>query len=80
MIFHVRIFFFQPQILIGEIVIKPHNQKREGIINALISLDKYFKIDPEFKIYQPFNGHKDLLFKVSQRKHRLFAYSKYFFI
>ncbi|XP_055312827.1 transferrin-like [Sitodiplosis mosellana] len=46
----------------SEIVVKPKNPKTEGIINALLSYDKYLKVDPDFKIYNTFDGHKDLLF------------------
>lgn len=49
----------------GEIVVRPQDRRTEGIINALLSFDKYFKHDPDFKIYAPFDGHKDLLFNVS---------------
>lgn len=48
-------------------MIKPGNIKREGIINALLSFDMYFKRDPDVKIYGTFNGFKNLLFKVSER-------------
>ncbi|XP_031637288.1 transferrin-like [Contarinia nasturtii] len=46
----------------SEIVVKPKNPKTEGIINALISYEKYFAVDPELKIFSTFNGHMDLLF------------------
>lgn len=49
----------------GEIVVKPANSKIEGIINAFISYEKYFKVDPELSMFGTFNGHKNLLFNVS---------------
>lgn len=48
----------------GEIVIKANSTKREGIVNALLSFDKYFQIDPDFKMYGTFDGHKNVLFNV----------------
>lgn len=51
-------------IVDGEIVVAPQNKKTDGIINALISFDKYFQNDPDFKMYNIFSGHKNLLFKV----------------
>lgn len=51
-------------IVDGEIVVARQNKKTNGIINALISFDKYFQSDPDFKLYNMFAGHKDLLFKV----------------
>lgn len=53
-------------ILSGEVVIKPDNAKRDGIINALLSFDMYFKSDPDVKIYGTFDGYKNVLFNVSQ--------------
>lgn len=43
---------------------KPSNRKTNGIINALMSFDKYFQSDPDFKMYNVFAGNRDLLFKV----------------
>lgn len=51
-------------IVDGEIVVAPQNKKTDGIINALMSFDKYFQNDPDFKMYNIFAGHKNLLFKV----------------
>lgn len=51
-------------IVDGEIVVSPQNKKTDGIINALISFDKYFQNDPDFKMYNIFSGHRNLLFKV----------------
>lgn len=45
---------------------KPHNHKTGGIINALLSFDKYFKVNPHFKMYKQFHGYTDLLFNVSE--------------
>lgn len=52
-------------IVDGEIVVARNNRKTTGIINALSSYDKYFQSDPDFKMYNSFTGHRDLLFKVS---------------
>lgn len=51
--------------LSGEVVIQPDNMQRDGIINALLSFDKYFKNDPYVKIYGTFDGYMDVLFNVS---------------
>lgn len=52
-------------IVDGEIVVARDNPKTTGIINALSSYDKYFRSDPDFKMYNSFAGQIDLLFKVS---------------
>lgn len=46
-------------------VIRSNNTKREGIINALLSFDKYFRVDPDFKMYGNFDGYENVLFNVS---------------
>lgn len=51
-------------IVDGEVVVRPKDIKTPGIINALLSLDKYFQIDPDFKMYNIFNSERHLLFKV----------------
>lgn len=51
-------------IVDGEIVVSKQNPKIDGIINALISFDKYFQHDPDFKMFNAFGGKTDLLFKV----------------
>lgn len=52
-------------IVDGEIVVRKNSPKTAGIVNALGSFDKYFQNDPDFKLYNIYNGNKDLLFKVS---------------
>lgn len=49
----------------SEIVIRSNSTKRDGIINALLSFDEYLQIDPDFKMYGTFEGHKNVLFNVS---------------
>lgn len=51
-------------IVDNEVVVRRGSQKTNSIANALISLDRYFQIDPDFKMYNSFNGITDLLFKV----------------
>lgn len=51
-------------IVDGEIVVSRQNPKIDGIINALVSFDKYFQHDPDFKMFNAFSGKTDLLFKV----------------
>lgn len=53
-------------IVDGEVLVARNNRKTPGIIAALNSFDKYFQIDPEFKMYNIFAGRTDLLFKVSR--------------
>lgn len=52
-------------IIDNEIVVRPRSDKIPGIVNALASLDKYFSHDPDFRMYNVFNGYKHLLFKDS---------------
>lgn len=51
-------------IIDNEIVVRPKSDKIPGIVNALASFDKYFAHNPDFKMYNVFNGYKHLLFKV----------------
>lgn len=57
---------FYNRVHTGEVVIRANSTKRDGIINALLSFDKYFQIDPDFKMFGTFDGHKNVLFNVSQ--------------
>jgi len=52
-------------IVDGEVLVARNNKKTAGIINALNSFDRYFQIDPDFKMYNIFAGKIDLLFKDS---------------
>lgn len=52
-------------IVDGEIVIRRRSDKNAGVINALLSLDKYLQSDPDFKMYNIFSGEKNLLFEDS---------------
>lgn len=56
---------FLTTIIDGEIIINRTNHRNTGIINGLISLDLYLQSDPDFKMYNIFNGVKDLLFEDS---------------
>lgn len=56
---------FLTTIVDGEIVVRRNNPKNNGIVNALLSLDAYLKVDPDFKLYNVFNGERDLLFEDS---------------
>lgn len=51
------------KIVDGEVVARRDSEKLAGTVNALISLDKYLQSDPKFKMFNHFNGVKDLLFK-----------------
>lgn len=55
-------------IVDGEVVARPNSSKLPGIINALNSFDKYFQVDPDFKMFNVFKGTKHLLFKVTSLK------------
>uniref|UniRef100_A0A7G3B0J1 Putative transferrin n=1 Tax=Lutzomyia longipalpis TaxID=7200 RepID=A0A7G3B0J1_LUTLO len=52
-------------IVDGEIVVRRNSTRRDGIVNALTSLDLYFQNQPDFKMYNIFAGVKHLLFKDS---------------
>lgn len=56
---------FLTTIVDGEIVTRRRSEKNAGIINALLSLDKYLLNDPDFKMYNIFNGERNLLFEDS---------------
>lgn len=56
---------FLTTIVDGEIVVRRDNHKNKGIVNALLSLDKYLQSDPDFKLYNVFSGERDLLFEDS---------------
>ncbi|XP_053686046.1 transferrin-like [Sabethes cyaneus] len=52
-------------IVDGEIVVRRQSSKAAGIVNALSSLDVYLQSDPDFKMYNIYNGVKNLLFEDS---------------
>lgn len=52
-------------IVDGEVVVQRHSSKTAGIVNALSSLDVYLQNDPDFKMYNQYNGIKNLLFEDS---------------
>lgn len=52
-------------IVDGEVVTRRHTTKLPGIVNMLLSLDIYLQNDPDFKMYNIFNGDKNLLFEDS---------------
>ncbi|KAG5669349.1 hypothetical protein PVAND_017237 [Polypedilum vanderplanki] len=56
---------FLTTIVDGEIVMRRNNPRNMGIVNALMSLDVYLQSDPDFKMYNIFNGERDLLFEDS---------------
>lgn len=51
-------------IVDGEIVVR-RGTKHEGVVHTLTALDKYFSTQLNFKMYNIFNGQKNLLFKDS---------------
>lgn len=56
---------FLTTIVAGEVVIRRNSAQNAGIINALLSLDKYLQSDPDFKLYNIFEGERNLLFEDS---------------
>ncbi|CRK97686.1 CLUMA_CG011066, isoform A [Clunio marinus] len=56
---------FLTTIIDGEVVVPRNTDKKTAIINILLSLDKYLQNDPDFKMYNIFNGEKNLLFEDS---------------
>lgn len=56
---------FLTTIVDGEVVVRRNSDKHAGIVNALLSLDKYLQNDPDFKMYNVFAGVKNLLFEDS---------------
>lgn len=63
--FNVDPACFLTTIVDGEVVIRRRSDKNAGIINALLSLDKYLQNDPDFKMYNIFSGERNLLFEDS---------------
>lgn len=63
--FEVDANCFLTTLVDGEIVVRKNNPRNLGIVNALLSLDKYLQTDPDFKLYNVFSGEKDLLFEDS---------------
>lgn len=63
--FNVDPACFLTTIVDGEVVVRRNSDKSAGIVNALLSLDKYLQNDPDFKMYNIFNGIKNLLFEDS---------------
>lgn len=63
--FEVDLGCFLTTIVDGEVVMRKNDSKNPGIINALASLDKYLQTDPDFKMYNIFQGEKNLLFEDS---------------
>lgn len=56
---------FLTTIVDGEIVMRKSSNKNAAIVNALLSLDIYLQTDPDFKMYNIFQGEKNLLFEDS---------------
>lgn len=61
---------FLTTIVDGEVVVRGKNsvngtEKNAGIINVLLSLDKYLQNDPDFKMYNIFQSERNLLFEDS---------------
>lgn len=61
---------FLTTIVDGEVVVRGKNsvngtEKNAGIVNALLSLDKYLQNDPDFKMYNIFQSERNLLFEDS---------------
>lgn len=56
---------FLTTIVDGEVVVHRNSNKTAGIVNVLLSLDKYLQSEPDFKMYNVFAGIKNLLFEDS---------------
>ncbi|XP_053679397.1 transferrin-like [Anopheles nili] len=52
-------------IVDGEIVVRRQWEKTDNIVHALSSLDAYLQNDPDFRMYNIFSGHRNLLFEDS---------------
>jgi hypothetical protein len=52
-------------IVDGEIVVRRGSSKLLGVVSALLSMDKYLNVDPDFKMYNIYDGRRDVLFQVS---------------
>lgn len=63
--FNVDPACFLTTIVDGEVVVRRNSNQSAGIVNALLSLDKYLQTDPDFKMYNVFAGIKNLLFEDS---------------
>lgn len=62
--FHVDDDCMLATIVDGEIVVR-RGSKHEGVVHTLAALDKYLRSEPNFQMYNIFNGKKNLLFKDS---------------
>lgn len=56
---------FLTTIVDGEVVTLRNSDKTASIVNVLLSLDKYFQNDPDFKMYNIFANETNLLFEDS---------------
>lgn len=56
---------FLTTIVDGEIVVRRNSTKTQTVVNTLLSLDKYLQNDPDFKMYNIFQGERNLLFEDS---------------
>jgi len=56
---------FLTTIVAGEVVVRRNSVLNAGIVNVLLSLDKYLQNDPDFKMYNIFDGERNLVFEDS---------------
>lgn len=56
---------FLTTIVDGEVFANRNSDKTASIVNVLLSLDKYFQNDPDFKMYNIFANETNLLFEDS---------------
>lgn len=56
---------FLTTIVDGEVVVNRKHGKAATVVNVLMSLDKYFQHDPDFKMYNIFANETNLLFEDS---------------
>lgn len=56
---------FLTTIVDGEVLVNRDSVKASTVVNVLMSLDKYFQHDPDFKMYNIFANETNLLFEDS---------------
>lgn len=59
---------FLTTIVDSEVVVRTVNTSATDIINTLLSIDRYFISNPQFKMYNIYSGIQNLVFKVREYK------------
>lgn len=63
--FDVDAACFLTTIVDGEVLVNRNSDRATTVVNVLVSLDKYFQNDPDFKMYNIFANETNLLFEDS---------------